>query len=339
MKNITKILIIAVMLILNFKLQTSNLYAQDFHVSQFDVLTLYYNPALTAVYDKNDEADYKAFLTHRSQWNSLGIKPFKTYSLGFDMRHNRFGMGALLLNNRSGMGGFNSFNFLLSGSYFIIEDAQSPHTLTAGLQMGLLNKSVNPDSYLFESQLNSVTNTLDENMSSGEAYNSNSKLNFDANIGIFYRYNEEGEWYQPFIGFSIYHITRPNESITSTSSNLPMRFNLNFGSKFIVSEKVTLTPNILYMYQAKATEFNMGFLGTYKIKDENDIIYGLAYRWDDAFIMNLGFRKDNITFRMSYDATTSSLSNYNSGRGAYEFSIIVTGKKGVNPFQNVARFN
>ncbi|HEY9083198.1 MAG TPA: PorP/SprF family type IX secretion system membrane protein [Vicingaceae bacterium] len=329
-----KIIIISILSTLTFLVN-----AQDFHVSQFDVLTLYYNPALTAVYDKADEADYKAFLTHRSQWNSLGVKPFKTYSLGYDMRHNRFGMGALLLNNRSGIGGFNSFSFLLSGSYFIIEDAQSPHTLTAGLQMGLLNKSVNPDSYLFESQLNTTTNTLDENMSSGEAFNSNSKLNFDANIGIFYSYNEEEEWYKPFIGFSIYHITRPNESITSTASKLPMRFNLNLGSKFIVSEKVTLTPNILYMYQAKATELNMGFLGTYKIKEENDIIYGLAYRLNDAFIMNLGFRKDNITFRMSYDATTSSLSNYNSGRGAYEFSLIVTGKKGVNPFQNVARFN
>ena len=339
MKNITKILIIAVMLILNFKLQTSNLFAQDFHVSQYDVLTMYYNPALTGVYKAEEKADYKISLTHRSQWASLGIKPFKTYSLGYDMKYNRFGLGALLINNNSGVGSFNTLNFLLSGSYSIIKDENSPHTVTTGLQMGLINKSVNPNSYLYESQLNSVTNTLDENLSNGEAFSNTSKLNFDANIGIFYSYHEKGKWYRPFIGFSIYHITQPNESITSEASSLPMRFNLNLGSELIVNEKVTLTPNFLYLYQAKATEFNIGSLGTYRIKDKNDIIYGIHYRWDDAIIINAGFRKDNITLRMSYDATTSSLSGYNSNRGAYELTLVITGKKGVNPLQNVTRFN
>lgn len=328
-----KLTTIALFLILSLTVR-----AQDFHVSQFDVLTLYYNPALTGVYDGKDKSDYKAFLTHRSQWNALSIKPFRTYSLGYDMRYKKFGLGGLLLNNRSGVGNFNSLSFLLSGSYFIIDNKDAPHTLTVGLQMGLLNKSVDPNNFLFESQLSSTTNTLDANIANGESFGNTNKLNFDANMGIYYKYDEKTEWYKPFVGFSIYHITRPNESITSTSSKLPMRFNLNFGSKFILNDDVTLTPLFLYAYQAKAVEFNMGFLGTYRVKNDNDIIYGFAYRWDDAVVMNLGFRKENITFRMSYDLTTSSLSEYNSSRGAYEISLIVTGKKGVNPFQNIARF-
>ena len=103
--------------------------AQDFHISQYDVLTLYNNPGLTGVYNEEQKVDYKVYLTHRSQWKSLGIKPFKTYSVAYDMKYKRFGIGGVLLNNRSGAGNFNTLNFLLSGSYFIVKDPQSPHTL------------------------------------------------------------------------------------------------------------------------------------------------------------------------------------------------------------------
>lgn len=312
--------------------------AQDFHISQYDVLTLYNNPGLTGVYHDEQKVDYKFYLTHRSQWKSIGIKPFKTYSLAYDMKYKRFGIGALLLNNRSGAGNFNTLNFLLSGSYFIIKDPESPHTINAGIQMGLINKSFDSQKYLYESQYNSSTGMLDENIASGEMYAKTSILKFDANLGIFYSYNDKEKKYHPFVGFSIYHLTKPNESFTSTQSKMPMRFNFNAGCEFIVSEKVKLTPSILYMNQAKASEFNIGTKGTYRIKEKNDVIYGLNYRWKDALIVHAGFRKDNLLFRMSYDINMSYLSTYTGYRGGFELSLVVSGKKGENPFKNVASF-
>lgn len=312
--------------------------AQDFHISQYDVLTLYNNPALTGVYTDEQKVDYKLYLTHRSQWKALGIKPFKTYSLSYDMKYKRFGIGAILLNNRSGLGNFNTLHFLVSGSYFIIKDPNSPHTITAGVQMGLINKSFDPTKYLYESQYNSATGMLDENIVSGETYAHTSVLKFDANLGVYYRYNDVAKKYHPFVGFSIYHLTKPNESFSSTPSKMSMRFNFNPGCEFIVNEKVKLIPSILYMNQAKSSEFNIGTMGTYRIKEKNDILYGINYRWKDALIVHAGFRKDNIVFRMSYDVNLSYLSAYTGNKGAFELSLVIGGKKGENPFKTVASF-
>lgn len=316
----------------------SFLAAQDFHIAQYDVLTLYNNPGQTGVFNDEQKMDYKFYLTHRSQWKSLGIKPFKTYSLAYDMKYKRFGIGALLLNNRSGLGHFNTLNFLLSGSYFIIKDENSPHTLNAGVQIGLINKSFDPQQYLYESQYNTATGMLDENVASGEIYSKTSILKFDANLGIYYNYTDKDKKYHPFVGFSIYHLTKPNESFSSVESRMPMRFNFNPGCEFIVSDKVKLTPSILYMNQARASEFNFGAMGTYRIKEKNDILYGINYRWKDALIIHAGFRKDNLVFRMSYDVNTSYLSSYTGNKGAFELSLVVSGKKGENPFKSIKSF-
>lgn len=312
--------------------------AQDFHVSQYDVLTLYNNPALTGVYQEEKIPDYKVYLTHRSQWRSLGIKPFKTYSLAYDMKYKRMGFGAILLDNQAGAGNFNTLSFLLAASYSVIKDQNSPHTLTGGLQAGILNKSFNPNKYLYESQYNASTGTLDESMNSGEVYGTTNLLKFDANVGIFYRYKDKANKYYPFVGFSIFHVTKPGQSFTDVKSKLPMRFNFNPGCEFVVNEKVNLTPSILYMNQAKASEFNISVLGTYKIKEKNDIIYGLNYRWKDALIIHAGLKKDNIVFRMSYDVNISYLSAYTGNRGAFELSLVIGGKKGESPFKSIAKF-
>ncbi|MFL5765279.1 MAG: PorP/SprF family type IX secretion system membrane protein [Bacteroidia bacterium] len=313
--------------------------AQDFHISQFDVLTLYNNPAQTGLYRDELKTDYRFYLTHRTQWKSLGIKPFKTYSLAYDMKYKRCGIGALLLDNRAGAGNFNTLSFLLSGSYFIIKDPFSPHKLNVGVQAGLLNKSFEPDKYLYESQYNSSTGMLDENIQSGEIYARTSILRFDANVGIYYSYSDDAKKYHPFAGFSIYHVTKPNESFTSEKSKMPMRFNFNPGCEFVVNEKLKLTPAILYMNQAKASEFDIGCMGAYRIKDsKNDVVFGADYRWKDALVIHAGFKKDNLILRMNYDVNVSYLSAYTGYKGAFEISLVMSGKKGENPFKTIASF-
>jgi type IX secretion system PorP/SprF family membrane protein len=313
--------------------------AQDFHISQYDVLTLYNNPAQTGLYRDETRTDYRFYLTHRSQWKSLGIKPFKTYSLAYDMKYKRCGIGAILLDNRAGAGNFNTLSFLLSGSYFIVKDPFSPHKLNVGVQAGLLNKSFEPDKYLYESQYNPATGMLDENMQSGEIYEHTNILKFDANIGIYYSFTDDSKKYHPFAGFSICHVTKPNESFTSEKSKMPMRFNFNPGCEFIVNEKLKLIPAILYMNQAKASEFDIGSMGTYPIKDsKNDIVFGLDYRWKDALVIHGGFKKDNLIFRMSYDVNMSYLSSYTGYKGAFELSLVMSGKKGENPFKAISQF-
>ncbi len=329
--------LIAVFISIAFITFSKSVKAQDFHLAQYDAFSLYQNPALTGNF-LGEKADYRASTIYRSQWRSLTRKPFATYGLAYDMPYKKFGIGAYILNNKSGVANFNTLNFQLSGSYFITDPKKSPHILTVGLQMGLFYKKFNPDNLLFESQYDNSTGTLNSDISSGENFERTSLVKFDANLGIFYKYKDESKKYSPYVGFSVFHLSRPSESFSGEKNLTPMRFNVNVGSDFIVSEKVKIIPSILYMNQANASEFNIGIAGTYKIKEKNDLLYGLNYRVKDAMVIHAGLKKDNIVLRMSYDINVSYLSAYTNNRGGFEISLIVFGKKNENPFKSMASF-
>jgi type IX secretion system PorP/SprF family membrane protein len=320
-----------------FLVYSTEIKAQDFHLAQYDAFSLYLNPALTGNF-LGQKADYRASTIYRSQWRSLSKKPFATYGLGYDMPYKKFGIGAYLLNNKAGIANFNTLNFQLSGSYFITDPEKSPHILTVGLQMGLFYKTFNPNNLLFESQYDNSSGSLNSEISNGENFQRTSLVKFDANMGVFYKYKDESKKFAPYLGLSLFHVSRPSESFTTEKNKLPIRISLNAGSDFVINEKIKITPSVLYMTQAKASEINIGVAGTYMIKEKTDILYGINYRVKDALIIHAGMKKDNIIFRMSYDVNVSYLSAYTNNRGAFEISLVVFGKKHENPFKSVASF-
>ena len=58
---------------------------------------------------------------------------------------------------------------------------------------------------------------------------------------------------------------------------------------------------------------------------EAQLLVGLYYRYNDAFIPMVGLEIKNIRFTFSYDVTTSPLNKFNSYRGASEFNLIRNG--------------
>lgn len=301
--------------------------AQDFHLSQYDAAPQYLNPALTGMYF-GDKHPYRVNANYRSQWKSLTGKAFSTATLGYDMPYKRFGVGGFVINNRAATGGFNTLNFLLSGAYNIMNDANHKHNLSVGFQMGIFQKSYNSSSLLFDNQYSSSAGGFDPAISSGENFSSNSLLRFDANLGIFYMMKDESKKVNPYGGFSIYHITQPDESFTSLKNKVPMRFNLHGGINISVNQQIMLSPTFLYMNQARSAELNIGALSYYKLKDsEYNLILGLSYRDKDAVIIHTGLKQGANIYRVSYDINTSYLNTFSKGRGGIEFSVIYTGKK------------
>lgn len=305
-----------------------NMKAQDFHLTQYDAFPLYLNPALTGNY-LGEDADYKINAVYRSQWRSMVKKPFTTYGLSYDQPYKKFGVGAYLLNNRSGIAKFNTLNFQVSGSYFITDQKNSPHLLNVGLQMGLFYKSFNPNNILFESQYDNSTGSLNPDISSGENFERTSLVKFDANIGIFYKYKDDTKKYAPYLGFSVFHLSKPSESFSAEKNKVPMRFIVDAGCDLKIDDKLKLTPTILYMNQAKASDLTIGVKGSYRIKDtKSDVLFGLDYRVKDALMLVVGIKQnEQHSFRISYDINTSYLHNYSGSRGAIEFSLILSGKK------------
>jgi len=315
--------------------------AQDFHLAQYDAFSLYMNPAFTGNF-LGETGDYRANTVYRTQWRSLSPKPFTTYGISYDMPYKRYGFGGYILDNKSGTGNFNTFNFQASGSYFITDPATSPHLLSTGLQLGLFYKSYNPAKLLFESQYDYSSGNLNPDIASGENLQRVNRANFDANMGVFYKYRDTQKKYWPFVGLSLFHVNKPTENFFSNKSRVPIRFNIQADCDYQIDEKIKIVPMLLYMYQAKAWEFNMGVMAYYKLGDNKDVHYdligGLNYRVKDAVILQLGVKKDNMILRMSYDFNTSYLNTYTKGKGGFEITLQVIGIKGQPVFKSMAKF-
>lgn len=305
--------------------------AQDFHLSQIDAAPHYFNPALTGIYF-GEEADYRIYSDYRSQWRSLGMKPYSTFYMGYDMAFKeQYGLGGYLISNRNGAGGMNTIQVMPSGAYRITKDKNGEHQLAAGLQLGIIYNSIDPDRYTYEKQFTpDGPAVFDQNVWNGEYFVKQSILKPDASLGTFYKYKRADWKAHPLVGLSIFHATRPNRSFTTLEKDkLPMRWVYQLGADWKVNEQVDIKPMIMYMQMAKAHELNFGATGSYLLKDsKSSILGGLNYRTQDAFIIQLGMKYDRHIFMFSYDINTSYLSNYTHTKGAFEFTIRLTGIKG-----------
>ncbi|MDI1354281.1 MAG: PorP/SprF family type IX secretion system membrane protein [bacterium] len=333
-------------------LYARSLKAQDYHVSHYDVAYLYMNAATTGMYG-NTPADYQACLDQRSQWRTSGIKPFLTSYLQFDMPYTvkgkNIGLGAYLLNNNGGLGGFNTLTFMLSGSYDILGKPArtsaslsngAKHLLTMGLQVGLFYRSTNPNALNYDVQYSLAQNggSFDQSISSNEYYNRINITRFDANYGLFYKYLERGRKAHPYFGFSMAHLTMPNESFTGGETRMPIKYTFYGGCELKLNDKMDLIPRLYYMNQAKASELSAGLLYYYRLNDDDvKLLLGFDYRWKDACVAAVGLKKDKYALRFSYDINTSYLKNYTNGRGAWEISLVYVGKKAAGA--SAAQFN
>ncbi len=304
--------------------------AQDFHMSHYDANPLYLNPALTGV-RMSGEKDFRFNANYREQGGQYLGGSYKTVAAGFDTPlDKKFSIGEYVINNKGGS--FNTFNLMASGSYKIVNknsESGSYHNLSVGLQLGLLQKSFNSLNLVYDSQYSSLApDGFDPNLPSGENISTESFFSFDANMGVYYSSVSKNN-NSLFGGFSIYHLTQPNESFIGDMSKTPMRFVLHGGFRLTVSKQLSILPQFLYMDQAKANELNLGIMSFYKMQGtENEPMLGLSYRNKDAIALHLGLKQKNSIVRISYDITTSYLKQYSNGRGGLELSLILfIGKK------------
>lgn len=298
--------------------------AQDFHLSQYDMAPLYYNPAVTGLFF-DDNVKMRVCGSYRSQWQKLQGKPYSSVAVSWDMPMDRFGIGVQVMDHIAGTSNFGTFQFLASGSYKITDPKSKNHILTAGLQFGFFQKRFSDAALLFESQYNDVDG-LDPNSPTGEIFPRWSIIRFDANIGMFYKYIDKNQRFDPYIGLGVYHLTMPNESFTGQKHRLPIRWAVTGGCDIHAREDLMFTPNFLFMYQRKAMEINAGLLVTYAVAgSQYSLVAGGAYRHKDAAVIQLGFKQNGSVFRISYDIVTSNLKNYGGRRGGFEMGVVYTG--------------
>ncbi|MGB4844317.1 MAG: PorP/SprF family type IX secretion system membrane protein [Ferruginibacter sp.] len=333
MKKLNKILLVMVI-----SLQV-NIYVQgqDLHFSQFFNSPLTTNPANTGFIP---DADYRIGANYRNQWSAVMTVPYKTISVFADaqlfrdkLENGWLGVGAVLLNDEAGSGSLTSTKVYGSVAYHQMLGLSS--LLSAGFNIGWANKRIDQTKLKFPDQFDGKF--FDNTLPTSVVLTNNNVSYLDVHAGMNYAYFPDENVYIN-AGYSIQHVNRPRETFFDDKTNngrIPFRHTGFVNAILKVNDRVIVNPNAYFSTQARATELVFGINANYNLSEfgEKQLIAGVYYRLGDAIAPMVGFELNNFQLVFSYDVTLSSLSKFNSYRGATEISLI---KKGFYP-DNVDR--
>ena len=305
--------------------------AQDLHFSQWFNSPLTTNPANTGFIP---DADYRLGANYRNQWSSVMSEPYKTMSIFGDAQvfRNRIqsgwlGLGGVILRDVAGSGNLTTTSAYSSIAYHQMLGYSS--LISAGFNIGWVNKRINSANLKFPDQFDGKF--FDNQLPTSVVIDQPNVNYFDMQLGMNYAYFPNEKTYIN-LGFSVQHINRARESFFSIdpagfNSLIPRRYIAFINGSFKSNDLVIINPMAYYTTQAGASEEVAGLNLQYNLSGDGDnqLVGGLYYRMGDSFIPMIGFIYRNIRIMFTYDVTTSSLSKYNGGRGAWEFALIQNG--------------
>jgi len=304
-------------------------YGQSMHFSQYYNAPLLLNPANTALLPDDD---YRVGVNYRNQWSSIPV-PYNTISAFSDFKiggnsdygnNNWLGLGLALFNDKAGDGNLSLTS--VNGDIAYHLHFSSVSMLSAGLQGGFVQRSVNYDNLTFDTQWDGFN--FDKNSPNGERGGVAKTTYYTVGAGLNFSYFPNDNVYIK-LGGSLANINQPKESFYNMSNTIGLRPVGDLDVLFKVSDNWIVNPSIYYMEQQGASELVYGSLFKVLMGARREagaqFIFGFYNRWNDAVIGVTGFEWSGLQVMASYDATISGLSPYNHTDGAVEFSIIYHG--------------
>lgn len=298
--------------------------AQDPQFSQYYAAPLYLNPGFTGSIEQQRVA-----VNHRIQWPSL-VKGFSTFAASYEFYDNKIksGFGFLATTDAMGSGGWRTT--YLGVNYSFKAQINRNWVFSPGLNFSYgyngLNKNelvlrdgiINGDGVSYDPELTRLEN----------------KHFFDFSAG-FVVYNKN-----IWLGFSAFHMNRPNISVIGDESELPMKLSVHGGAKVLLyngPKKLKnvhyLTPSFIYRTQGNYNhELDIGlryhidpvavglwYRGIPIAQNTDNINDGIRIARRDAlaFVATLLF--DDFQIGYSYDFSISA--KQTATGGAHEVSI------------------
>lgn len=308
--------------------------AQDYHSSNLQNISQLYNPALVSV-----DHDMAATVSYRNQWRALGA-PYSAMGASFEStlqpKHGKKGHIAL---------GFNAYreqmsrhgevlSFSLNGVKHLKISKQS--SIGVGMNVGLFGASFKAENGMWESQHNGLF--YDENIQSGEVFESNQIMTFDVGTGMVYNLKSKSNKLKSFqAGLSAFHLSRPDLSVVSNgTARLPIRMVFHSSFTLPLGKKGSyIEGSILYQNQKKFNSFMIGSMAKIRLSEKatstsanakvNALYagFGMYLRAKDAVIFNAQVQKTNWTFSLAYDLTVSTLRGNSKGSTEVQLSYTI----------------
>lgn len=308
---------------------------QDIHFSQITETPMHINPANTGLFD----GLFRATLNYRSQWASMG-HPYTTAAAAFDMPllyakdRAYMGIGAFIYRDQAGDSKFGTFQGLLSISGIVPLDDHNK--LSVGIQGGFAQRSATIADLQWENQY--VNGAYDPLALPNEGNMLTSFPYVDFSGGAVYQYrsatgNLIGKDVTEFtFGASAFHLNKPEEKFHQGGGvRTSMRFVFHGNGRFdFPGSKWSLRPSTYFMMQGNATEFLIGSMVRYRIKNgtkitnffsESGLGFGVHYRLKDAIIPQVYYDLGDIFIGVSYDVNISKYTAASKYNGGFEVTL------------------
>ena len=298
-----------------------NGWAQDPHFSQYYAAPLYLNPAFAGT-----SADHRFIANYRNQWPSIA-NGFVTYAFSYDynLADLRSGVGLLATVDKAGSANLSSTTLQFIYSYKV--ELANQWIITPGLSFGYGNRDIDFNKLVFGDQLDFDEDGQVPTTDSQVANNLGSTGYFDFGTGILI-YNKS-----VWAGFSVSHLNQPNRSLLNEESKIPVKTSLHAGVKIPLYKGVfkrdrisSIAPSFVYQNQGEFDQLDVGLHFFYE-----PVMLGAWYRGipiqqdqkdnvsQDAVVLILGMKFENMEVGYSYDFTISDLSAVSGG--AHEISL------------------
>lgn len=309
--------------------------AQDPNFSQFFASPLTLNPALTGKF----EGVLRVAGNYRNQWPTIN-NAYTTYTASIDggilknriPEFDQFGVGVLGFSDKSGNGVLQNNAFAVSTAYHKSLDENGYSQIGLGFQGSFVTKNLDVTKVKFLDQLRSDGFTgLTEEVFSQNQLNLSY---FDLNVGLLYNGTTDGV-NNYYVGASMYHITRPEESFNGGQYVLDPRVTFQAGGRLPLAEYNAVHFSAIHSRQANAVNTVIG--GAYMLNVNSDpvvptnLYLGTWFRLGDAIIPYIGLEWGSFHLGASYDTNLSSLKPGSNMRGGAEFSLIYI-KKPSDPY-------
>ncbi len=297
---------------------------QDVHYTQMYSTPLYVNPAFAG----NHQCDFRAGVNFRQQAASFTV-PFETYSAwgdtrvypGFLGRRSWIGLGGNLYYDNAGDGALKKIQGMLLTSFFQGFNADNSLYGSLGVGIGVTNRSVNLDKFIFGDSWDPVNLQFDPTLfPTGESLTNSSIFYADFNLGLSVHHLVNTKWMYE-LGVSASHINEPIESFYGEENKVGIKFIASATLQRILSEKVLLKPEAYFITQQGVTETIIGanlVFGMEGVKLHG----GLWTRIGRDIMPALGLEYNDFTMMFSYDINVSNQRIASNYQGGFEFSLV-----------------
>jgi len=304
------------------------IHAQDIHWSQFGFSPMQVNPALTGIF----RGDVRFSGNYRAQWVQVPVN-YQTVGFGVDqviylkgIPNGRMAAGLLLNVDQAGDSELQYVQVAANGSYTI--QLGQRHFLGAGIQIGVLQRSLSFGNLTFDQQYNGQV--YDPSLPSGEQFDGNaSGFRPDVGVGVNYRYQIPKRRTTLDAGLGVFHLTEPDLSFFNQGyAPVERRFSWYGLLTTKITSGVDVLGNAMWQMQGRSDEIvasagvRLHINTTHTREVALDLLFGYrTFDNEDALFPMCVVHYRAYRFGLSYDATLSEFTVANRGRGGPEFSF------------------